>query len=144
MKERTISTQGPSDFLPLKPGSALTSTILSGWTPESPDLGRHRLKRRHRLRWVPVALGGVLLLASVAIGGAFVGVRHEQAHWRPIYNGAVTEVARWKSESETWQQSSDRYQKSSQQIKAQLQDLQGKVESSVGDLKNPRFTLWNS
>jgi len=73
-----------------------------------------------------------------------VGVRHEQAHWRPLYSGAVAQVARWKSESERWQESSEQFQERSQQINAQLQDLQGKVESSVGDLKNPRFTLWNS
>jgi hypothetical protein len=106
--------------------------------------------RRWRKRLL-VTLIAIIALAASTWVGAFLGVRHEDRHWTPRYDVAVAEVAHWKRdshtkamESETWQKSSRTWQASSQKYEGQLNDLQSKIETSVGDLKNPRFVLWNS
>lgn len=93
-----------------------------------------RLRWRRRLLIIFAAI--VALTASTSVG-VVLGVRHEDNHWTPLYGRAITDVAHWKSESQEWQQSSQQYH-------AQLQDLQTKITASVGNLKNPRFVLWDS
>ncbi len=92
-----------------------------------------RFGSRGKLTVVSVALA---LAASTSVG-ALLGARHEANHWKPMYNNAVAAVRHWKTDSHEWQQRSDQYH-------GQLQDLQTKITSSVGNLDNPHFVLWNS
>lgn len=94
--------------------------------------GKSRWRRR-----LPVVFAAIVSLVASTGAGAFLGARHEDNHWTPLYNGAVREVAHSKSDSLKWQQSTERYH-------GQLQDLQTKITASVGDLTNPHFVLWNS
>jgi hypothetical protein len=69
--------------------------------------------------------------------GVYFGVHHEDQHWTPIYNQALSEVAHWKSDSQVWHQSASKYRN-------RLDDLQKQVANSVGSLRDPHFGLWNS
>jgi hypothetical protein len=92
----------------------------------------------------PAALVAILILALGIATGAILGARHEDQHWRPLYDHAMTEVAHWKSSSEEWKSSSEDWQQSRKLIHSKLLSLQQRVAKSVGDLTNPHFVLWNS
>jgi hypothetical protein len=114
--------------------------------------------RRCWRRRLLVSLVVIVLLAAFMGGGALLGARHEDQHWKPRYDVAVVAVAHWKSDSHTkgaesdtwqkssrmWEASSQTYEGQSQKFAGQLHDLQAKITTSVGDLNNPRFVLWNS
>jgi hypothetical protein len=122
---------------------------VSTQLPPSPTLGesfnlqplanggdrRGRPERRRGKR--PILLAAIFSLAAGSVAGAFLGARHEENHWRPLYKSAVDQVAHWKADSTKWQQDSDEYQ-------GQLHGLQDQVSSTVGNLNNPHFVLWNS
>jgi hypothetical protein len=107
-------------------------------------------RRRWRKRLL-VSFAMIVVLAAVTGVGAFLGARNEDHHWIPRYDIAVAEVAHWKSDShtkaveaETSQESSRKWQASSDMYQGQLESLQAKIKTSVGNLSNPRFVLWNS
>jgi hypothetical protein len=115
--------------------------------PESVPLAGSAEGKPARPRWKKrlfIALVAIVVLAAGASLGALLGAQHEDHHWAPLYNQAVTEVAHWKSDSQTWHKTSQGYLQSSQTYQGQLQDLQAKIGASVGDLNNPSFVLWNS
>jgi hypothetical protein len=98
----------------------------------------------------PIRRRAAIIVASLAaliigaVAGAGIGIRHEREHWTPLYNQAVTdyegataEVAQWKTASQQARQTSERY-------RGRLEELQKRVSSSVGNLSNPHFVLWNS
>ena len=106
-----------------EPGEALTETKPVRW--------RRRLS--------------ILFVFIIALAaGAFLGVRHEEDHWKPLYNRATTEVAHWKSESAQWQADAKNWQESTDRYQTQLQAIQDKVTATVGNLNKPQFVLWNS
>ncbi len=85
----------------------------------------------------PAAVVAIVIVALGRGTGAILGAHHEDQHWQPLYDHAMTEVAHWRSSSEKWQQSR-------KQIHSKLLSLQHRVAKSVGDLTNPHFVLWNS
>jgi hypothetical protein len=94
---------------------------------------------RRRPRWALRILTGVfvlLLVSGAATAGAYLGIQRTRDHWRPLYRGAVRDVAQWKADSTRWQLKSQRYQ-------GLFEDLQTEVSSSVGNLDSPHFILWN-
>jgi len=93
--------------------------------------------RIHRRRGLLIIFVAIICLTVGTSAGVFLGVRHGDNHWRPLYNRAVTDVAHWKSDSENQQAQTQALQK-------QLQDLQERVTASVGNLNKPHFVLWNT
>jgi len=97
-----------------------------------------------RRRRLPIIVALLVALIVGAVTGAAIGIRHEDSHWTPMYDqavadyqGATAEVEQWKTASQQARQTSERYQ-------GRLEVLQKRVSSSVGDLNNPHFVLWNS
>ena len=120
--------------LPPPPPSVGSELSTGSWaagpaSAEEPATGRkpERLNWRRKAIILAVMVG---LMASAAVGGAFLGARREVNHWRPLYTQAMSQVALSQTSSHEYQ--------------GQLEDLQGKITSSVGSLDNPHFVLWNS
>src|SRR5207248_3178343 len=126
----------PGPFLPPPPGAPSER----GFRPIPATSAPPRPRRRSR----PMAVPGFAPLPEAAALGTFLGAQRAASHWRPLYTGAVATAARWKSETREWQQSSRTYQGMLDDVQSQMRDLQAKISSTVGDLNNPRFTLWNS
>jgi hypothetical protein len=123
-----MNTQLPP--APPPPGS---DRLTSGtWAASSTSAPRNPAGGKRKLAILAIALA----LAAGAGIGAFGGVRHEESRWKPIYDQAVADAYRWKTEAHRVQLGSDQYQR-------QLESLQKKVQASVGDLEHPRFTVWN-
>jgi hypothetical protein len=99
------------------------------------------LRRRSK---VPVAIVAVVILAAGTMTGAVLGARHAERHWRPLYDRAVTDYDRAVTEVGHWKSSSENWQQSRRQINEKLLSLQARISTSVGDLTNPHFVLWNS
>lgn len=114
---------------PLDPRSLEQTRQLA---PSSGPSARPRRRRR-----LLVIFAVIVSLVACTGAGAFLGVRHEENHWRPLYDRAVTEAAHWKADSEKWQAQT-------QDLQEQLQDLQKRVTASVGNLNKPHFVLWNT
>jgi len=91
-------------------------------------LGKFRSGRK-----LPVVFAAVVFLVLAAPAGAFLGARHEDNHWTPLYNGAVHEATQWKSTSAHWRAESLKWQNSSERYHGQLHGLQTKISTSVGD-----------
>lgn len=92
-----------------------------------------RVRRRRRLLIIFAAIACLTASTSARV---FLGVRHEDNHWTPLYNRAVTELSHRKSDSEE-------RQAQTQDLQKQLQDLQERVAASVGNLNKSHFVLWN-
>jgi hypothetical protein len=97
----------------------------------------------HAKKW-PVVLGVIALLALFAAVGVVGGTWSADNRWRPKYDLAVSDYNQATAEADKWHESSDQYRQSSEDYHGQLGDLQSEVTSSVGNLDNPQFDLWNS
>jgi hypothetical protein len=107
------------------------------WTASPKPLSGHHGSRHVARRWVPVAVGVVVVLAVVALAGVFLGEHRKNAQWQSRFDQAVATSSRWENEAEKYRDASATYQ-------SDLQNLRTRVQIAVGDLNHPRFVVWNT
>ena len=91
-----------------------------------------------------VVLTAVVFLAIGAVAGAFVGARHEAGHWKPLYSTASQQAASWKKTTAVWKADSGKAHIHVDSLTNKLQALRDRVSTSVGNLDQPHFMLWNT
>lgn len=128
-----IGPQIPLNSPPRSSDSYAFESTADTARPAGSNPGRRRL----------LAVAAVLIVLAGGLG-AFLGAKHSDGHWRPLYQGAVSNAAHWKVTSARWSASSAKYEATSLSYHGQLHTLQAKVTKSVGSLAHPHFLIWNS
>jgi len=100
---------------------------------------------------IAVLLAVLLVTAVAGAAGGYVGARVARQSWETRYRQAVTDTDQWKAQASRWRRSSqgfqersDTYQQQSRAYQTKLENLEDAVDSAVGDLDHPNFSLWNA